>query len=185
MRETEHLHETGHLVLSPPSRCARWPMWTEALEQTCKLKNGWARPRGGGGTWEIGPVALFGDEERGHRNRTLRHVTVRTLPCPRSTRINASLRLTPAAARLSPAPCARSRGRATASAAQEGIASSARKDVGGTYMVTEGGRQQTRESDREWTRSRELLRVAARVQPAFMLADLTSARQARGERSGV
>src|SRR5262249_37011864 len=46
-------------------------------------------------------------------------------------------------------------------------------------------RYQTQERDRECTRSRELVRAAARVQPAFMLADLPSARQARGERSGV
>jgi hypothetical protein len=47
-------------------------------------------------------------------------------------------------------------------------------------MVTEEGRYQTRERDRECTRSRERLQVAARVQPAFMLADLPSARQAGG-----
>lgn len=51
--------------------------------------------------------------------------------------------------------------------------------------VTEEGRCQTRERDRECTRSRERLRVAARVQPAFILADLTSACQAWGERPGV
>src|SRR5689334_1735287 len=60
-----------------------------------------------------------------------------------------------------------------------------RQSVGGTGMVTEEGCYQTRERHRECKRSRELLRVAGRVQPAFIVADLPCARQAWGERPGV